>query len=163
MLKKISIVFVLIFMSCNLEAPVEFSEKALHENLESIEGVSSSFEEIIYTYKGKKILVDVWASWCRDCIEGIPKVKKIQKEFPEVVFLFLSVDEKVDSWKRAVKRYAISGEHYNMSKGMKNGDLVEFLDLSWIPRYLVLDEKGKISLFNAIDASDQKIKEAFNI
>ena len=50
-----------------------------------------------------------------------------------------------------------------MSKGMKNGDLVEFLDLSWIPRYLVLDEKGKISLFNAIDASDQKIKEAFNI
>jgi thiol-disulfide isomerase/thioredoxin len=150
-------------MSCNFEAPVEFSEKALHENLESIEGVSSSFEEIIYTYKGKKILVDVWASWCRDCIEGIPKVKKIQKEFPEVVFLFLSVDEKVDSWKRAVKRYAISGEHYNMSKGMKNGDLVEFLDLSWIPRYLVLDEKGKISLFNAIDASDQKIKEAFNI
>ena len=163
MLKKISIVFVLIFMSCNFEAPVEFSEKALHENLESIEGVSSSFEEIIYTYKGKKILVDVWASWCRDCIEGIPKVKKIQKEFPEVVFLFLSVDEKVDSWKRAVKRYAISGEHYNMSKGMKNGDLVEFLDLSWIPRYLVLYEKGKISLFNAIDASDQKIKEAFNI
>ena len=163
MLKKVSIVFVLIFMSCNLEAPVEFSEKALHENLESIEGVSSSFEEIINTYKGKKILVDVWASWCRDCLEGIPKVKKIQKEFPEVVFLFLSVDEKVDSWKRAVKRYAISGEHYNMSKGMKNGDLVEFLDLSWIPRYLVLDEKGKISLFNAIDASDQKIKEAFNI
>ena len=82
MLKKISIVFVLIFMSCNFEAPVEFSEKALHENLESIEGVSSSFEEIINTYKGKKILVDVWASWCRDCIEGIPKVKKIQKEFP---------------------------------------------------------------------------------
>ncbi|MDG2357531.1 MAG: TlpA disulfide reductase family protein [Polaribacter sp.] len=163
MLKKISIVFALIFMSCNLETPLEFSEKALHENLESIEGVSSSFEGIINKYKGKKILVDVWASWCRDCIEGIPKVKELQKEFPGVVYLFLSVDEKVDSWKRSVKHYDIIGEHYNMSKGMKNGDLVDFLDLSWIPRYLVLDEKGKISVFNAIDASDQKIKEALNI
>ena len=163
MLKKGSIVFALIFMSCNLETPLEFSEKALHENLESIEGVSSSFEGIINKYKGKKILVDVWASWCRDCIEGIPKVKKLQKEFPGVVYLFLSVDEKVDSWKRSVKHYDIIGEHYNMSKGMKNGDLVDFLDLSWIPRYLVLDEKGKISVFNAIDASDQKIKEALNI
>ena len=46
---------------------------------------------------------------------------------------------------------------------MKNGDLVTFLDLSWIPRYLVLNEKGEIILFNAIDASDKKIREALKL
>jgi len=80
-----------------------------------------------------------------------------------VVYLFLSVDEKVGSWKRGVQRHLLEGEHFNIPKGMKNGDLVTFLDLSWIPRYLVLNEKGEIILFNAIDASDKKIREALKL
>ena len=163
MFKKVSILVFLIFVGCQHEAPSTFSEIALNEKLYSLEDVSSSFQEVINNYRGKKVFIDVWASWCRDCIEGIPKVKELQKEFPEVIYLFLSVDENVGSWKRAVKRYLLEGEHYNIPKGMKNGDLVTFLDLSWIPRYLVLDEKGKIILFNTIDASDKKIKEALKL
>ena len=160
MFKKVSILVFLIFVACQYKVPSTFSEKALNEKLYSLGDVSSTFQEVIDNHRGKKVLIDVWASWCRDCIEGIPRVKELQKEFPEVVYLFLSVDEKVGSWKRGVKRYHLEGEHYNLPKGMKNGDLVSFLDLSWIPRYLVLDEKGQIILFNAIDASDKKIKEA---
>ena len=160
MFKKVSILVFLIFVACQYEVPSTFSEKALNEKLYSLGDVSSTFKEVIDNHRGKKVLIDVWASWCRDCIEGIPRVKELQKEFPEVVYLFLSVDEKVGSWKRGVKRYHLEGEHYNLPKGMKNGDLVSFLDLSWIPRYLALDEKGQIILFNAIDASDKKIKEA---
>ncbi len=163
MFKKISILVVLIFASCQFEVPSTFSEKAFNEKLYSVEHVSFTFQEVINNHSGKKVLIDVWASWCRDCIEGFPKVKALQKEFPEVVYLFLSVDEKVGSWKRGIQRYLLEGEHYNIPKGMNNGDLVSFLDLSWIPRYLVLDETGKIIVFNAIDASDKKIKEALKL
>ena len=88
MLKKVSIIVLLIFLSCQQEIPSNFSEKARKEIVYSLEDVSSTFQEVLNNYRGKKVLIDVWASWCRDCIEGIPKVKELQKEFPEVVYLF---------------------------------------------------------------------------
>ncbi|MEO9570781.1 MAG: TlpA disulfide reductase family protein [Polaribacter sp.] len=158
MFKKLSIVVLLLFfVSCNFEKPTEFSEKALNENVYNLNDVPSTFKEVLNQHKGKNILIDVWASWCRDCLKGLPKVKILQKEYPEVVFLFLSVDERVASWKRGVKKYNIKGEHYNLPKGMKKGDLVDFLNLSWIPRYIVVNESGNISLFKAINASDNAI------
>jgi len=158
MFKKVSILVLLsFFVSCSFETPTEFSEKALNEKLYNLKDIDSTLQEVLDQYKGKKVLIDVWASWCRDCVAGMPKVKELQKEFKEVVFLFLSVDERVDSWKRGVKRYKVKGEHYNLPKGMKNGDLVEFLNVSWIPRYIVVNEKGEITLFNATDALDKDI------
>ena len=161
MFKKIIVlVFVSFLTSCSLETPTEFTEKALQEKVYDLNGEVSTFKEVIDQHKGKKILIDVWASWCRDCLVGMPKVKELQKKFPEVVYLFLSVDEKKDSWKRGVKRYDVIGEHYNLPQGMKTGDLVDFLNLSWIPRYVVVDENSQITLFNEIDASDKDIIEA---
>ena len=158
MFKKVSIIVLLFFfVSCSFESPEEFSEKALSEKLYNLKDIPSTFQEVLNQHKGKKVLIDVWASWCRDCVAGVPKVKELQKKFKDVVFLFLSVDERVDSWKRGVKRYNIKGEHYYLPKGMKNGGLVEFLNVSWIPRYIVVDEKGEITLFKATDASDKDI------
>ncbi len=151
------LVLLFFFTSCSFEVPKEFSDKALNEKLYNLKDIDATLQEVLSQYKGKKVLIDVWASWCRDCIAGLPKVKEIQREFKEVVFLFLSVDERIDSWKRGVKRYNIKGEHYNLPKGMKKGDLVEFLNISWIPRYVVVNEKGEITLFKATDASDKDI------
>ena len=161
MFKKIIVlVYVSFLASCSLETPTEFSEKALLEKVYDLNDEVSTFKDVIDQYKGKKVLIDVWASWCRDCLVGMPKVKELQTAFPEVVYLFLSVDEKKSSWKRGVKRYDVIGEHYNLPQGMKKGDLVGFLNLSWIPRYVVVDENGKIILFNATDASDENIIKA---
>ncbi|MFK8061128.1 MAG: TlpA family protein disulfide reductase [Polaribacter sp.] len=161
MFKKVSFLILLLFISCNFETPKEFSNEALNEKLMDLNDVSITFKEIINKHKGEKILIDIWASWCRDCIEGFPKVKKLQKEFPEVAFLFLSVDKRINSWKRGIQRHKIQGEHYNLPKGMKDGDFVDFIGLGWIPRYMVIDEKGKIILFKATDASDKDIITAF--
>ena len=147
-------------MSCNLEKPTQFSEEA---NLEMLIGQDDSkitLREVIQQQKGKKILIDVWASWCADCIRGIPKVKKLQKEFPDVVFLFLSVDRSNPSWKRAIKKYNLVGEHYNLPKGMDDGNFVDYINLNWIPRYMVIDETGKIELFKATNAADKDIVKA---
>ena len=160
MFKKISILIVLVFMSCSFETPTTFTPEAFNEKVYSLDDSSSNFQEILNKHKGNKILIDFWASWCRDCIEGLPKVNKLQKEFPEVTFLFLSVDKRKGSWKRGVQRYQIKGEHYNLPKGMKDGALVDFISLGWIPRYMVIDETGKITLFKATDASDKEIKQA---
>lgn len=160
MIKKIILLFSLVLVSCNFETPTQFSEKALNNKLITTDNNSITLKEIINKHKGKKILIDVWASWCRDCLKGMPAVKNLQNEFPEVVFLFLSVDTKQSSWKYGIDKYKIVGEHYNLPKGMKEGELVDFLNLGWIPRYLVINENGEISLFKATSASDNDVYEA---
>ena len=160
MKKSILFLFIGFVFSCVSEKPKQFSKEVNLQMLIGLDNSKITLGEIIYNHKGKKILIDVWASWCKDCIIGFPKVKKIQKEFPDVVYLFLSADISNSSWKRAVKKYNLVGEHYNLPKGMNDGDFVDFINLGWIPRYMVIDEKGDITLFKATKASDKNIRKA---
>ena len=157
-IKGVFLFAILLFGSC--DTPTQFTEKAFNETLVSLDNSSTTLKEVIHQYKGKKVLIDIWASWCADCVKGLPKVKALQKEFPEVIFLFLSVDEKNESWKKGIERFQIIGQHYNLPKGMQDGDFVDFVDLNWIPRYMVIDETGFISLFKATKASDKNIEKA---
>ncbi|WP_299050322.1 TlpA disulfide reductase family protein [uncultured Polaribacter sp.] len=159
MVKKIAIVLFFIMTSCNFEKPTQFSTEALQDTLYDVSHKKYSFQQVLEQYKGKKIVIDVWASWCRDCVRGLPQLKELQRKFPEVTYLFLSVDTNVNSWKRGIQHYQIKGEHYNLPKGMKKGALVDFLNVSWIPRYVVIDENGKITLFKATKASDKNIEK----
>jgi thiol-disulfide isomerase/thioredoxin len=159
-MKKIILLLLITLISCNSNQPKEFSEKALQDMLIALDGSKITFREVLYHNKGKKILIDVWASWCKDCIVGLPVAKKLQKEFPDVAYVFLSVDFGKPSWKRFITKYNLVGQHYNLPKGMNTGDFVDFINLGWIPRYIVVDEKGGIQLFKATKASDKRIREA---
>ncbi|AUC85286.1 redoxin [Polaribacter sp. ALD11] len=162
-MKKIVLIFIIVCTSCNFEKPTEFSELALNESVYSLNGTQFSIKEVLNTHKGNKILIDVWASWCGDCIKGLASVRNLQKDYLDVVFLFLSVDKSKNAWKKGINRFQIEGEHYNLPKGMKDGDFVDFINLGWIPRYMVIDEQGKITLFKATSASDSSIEDALKV
>ena len=146
-------------ISCNIEVPTQFSEEALNDTFITIEGDVVTFQSILKEHQGKIILVDIWANWCRDCIVSMPKLKALQKENKDVVYLFLSLDRSIASWKKGISKYDVNGEHYFMQSG-KNGGFGTFLNLGWIPRYLVVDKLGNIKLFKAIKVEDKQIKEA---
>ena len=157
-MKKMNIILVLVlsFFGCNTETPTQFSQEALNDTFISLQGESIQFQDILNKHIGQTILIDVWASWCRDCVKGMPKVKEIQKENPDVVYLFLSLDKNINSWKKGLDKHQVKGEHYYMQSGWK-GPYGEFLDLDWIPRYLVVGKQGDIKLFKATKASDKNI------
>lgn len=159
-MKKIIIILtVLLFTSCSSsETPTVFSDTALNDTLISFEETPITFQNILNKYKGKKIVIDIWASWCGDCIRGLPKIETLQKENPEVVYLFLSLDKTVDAWKSGIDKYRIKGEHYFIKTGYK-GAFGSFIDIDWIPRYMVINEQGNIDLFKSINADDTKITE----
>jgi len=148
-----------VFLCTSCENPTEFSAPSLHETLLDLDNKEIVFQDIINQYRGEQILIDIWASWCKDCIVGLPNLKAFQQEHPDVKYLFLSLDKTTKTWKRGIERYQIKGDHYFMQEG-KKGSLGDFLNLWWIPRYVVVNEQGEIALFKATKITDKNIVEA---
>jgi thiol-disulfide isomerase/thioredoxin len=158
-MKYISIFVVFILFSCAQgQDLVVFPQEALEDVFLSLAGEENSFASILESHKGETIFIDVWAAWCRDCIEGMPKLKKMQATFPEATFLFLSLDRSVASWKKGIKKYTLEGSHHFISSGWK-GAFGKAIDLDWIPRYMIVDKTGAISLYRAIALDDYRINE----
>tara|TARA_B100000768_G_scaffold144679_1_gene137275 strand:- start:30 stop:518 length:489 start_codon:yes stop_codon:yes gene_type:complete len=148
--------FITTVLSCQNRNETQFSLEALNDKLINLQGHSESFKSILEKHKGSAVFVDVWASWCKDCLKGLPGVKKLQETHPEIDFVFLSLDKSQVAWKKGIDRLNISGEHYFMQSGWK-GALGTFLGLDWIPRYLIIDKDGGIKVFNAIETTDKEL------
>lgn len=156
-----TLIALLLFVGFAQAQQNSFSEAALNEKFLSENNVEISFSEILQQYKGKTVFIDIWASWCKDCIVGMPKVQKLREENPEVVFLFLSLDKEIESWKHGIEKYGVVGENYFIPAGWK-GDFCSSIDLDWIPRYMVVNAEGEISLYKAIETNDENLLKELN-
>lgn len=159
MRKSVLYILLLSVFLVSCSKPTEFTEEAKKEKVVDYEENEVAFEKILEKHQGKKMLINVWASWCKDCVVALPKVKQFQKENPEIDYVFLSLDKSIGSWKKGVSRFQTQGDHYFLKEG-KKGNLGKFLKISWIPRYIVVDETGNITLFKAIEITNKNIKEA---
>jgi thiol-disulfide isomerase/thioredoxin len=154
---KYILIFSFSFLGCNAqEKPTQFSEAALNDTFITLDGATTTFKAVLGTNKSKTTIVDIWASWCSDCIKGMPKVKALQQQFPNVNYVFLSLDKTQEAWKKGIEKYDVNGEHYFMQSGWK-GPFGEFVQLDWIPRYMVIDPNGNIKLYKAIEADDEQL------
>tara|TARA_B110000037_G_scaffold217983_1_gene280117 strand:+ start:115 stop:603 length:489 start_codon:yes stop_codon:yes gene_type:complete len=157
-MKKLLLVafFISTILSCQTRVETQFSEDALNDQLVSLNGDSILFKTILENHKGKTIFIDIWASWCKDCLKGLPSVKALQAEYTAIDFVYLSLDKSQDAWKKGINRLQIKGDHYFMQSGWK-GAMGTFLDLDWIPRYMIIDKQGQIKVFKAIKTSDKTL------
>lgn len=151
----------LFLVSCEAQPKKDFAKEALENIMTSKDNQSITFQEIINQYKGKTVFIDVWASWCPDCVGGMPKVKALQEKHPELVYLFISMDKNYDAWIKGIEKYKVVGEHYLTSDGMK-GVFGKSINLDWIPRYMIVDKDGNIALYKVIEADDAKIEETLS-
>ncbi|MBT4679319.1 MAG: TlpA family protein disulfide reductase, partial [Flavobacterium sp.] len=62
--------------------PTQFSNEALQEIFLGFNQQELTFKTILSKHKGNKMLIDVWASWCNDCIVTLSDLKKLQEENP---------------------------------------------------------------------------------
>ena len=159
-MKKLLLValFITTVLSCQNRVETQFSEAALNDQFVALSGESVEFKTILENHKGKTLFIDVWASWCKDCLEGLPSVKVLQEKYPEVDFVFLSLDKSQNAWKKGIDRLQIKGDHYFMQSGWK-GAMGTFLDLDWIPRYLIVNLEGKIVVYKAIKTKDKNLRK----
>jgi thiol-disulfide isomerase/thioredoxin len=143
-------------LGCAQKEETTFKKEGLDNVMVTTANQPLAFSEIVKKYQGKIIVIDVWASWCPDCIKGMAKVKTLQEKYPDAVYLFISMDKTYDAWIKGIEKYDVKGEHYLTADGMK-GVFGKSINLDWIPRYMVVDRKGKIALYKVIEADDEKL------
>lgn len=124
----------------------------------SDDGSQVAFQNILKKHKGKTLLIEVWASWCGDCVKAMPKIKEVQANNPEVSYVFISMDKTADKWKLGIEKHEIKGDHFMANDQMK-GIFAKAIDLDWIPRYIVVDKTGTIVLYRAIETDFDLINE----
>ncbi|MBK0368833.1 TlpA family protein disulfide reductase [Flavobacterium agrisoli] len=150
-----------ITFSCSNAQKNNFSTEALSEKLLTLDDGQMSFQDILKKHKGKTIVIEVWASWCGDCIKAMPKFKELQANHPEVDYVFISMDKTADKWKIGIDKHQLKGDHFMANDGMK-GNFGKAIDLDWIPRYIIVDKKGAILTYRAIETDFDQINQTLN-
>lgn len=118
-------------------------------------------QNIINKHKGKLVLVDFWASWCMPCREEFPSEKKLMEKYPNVAFVFLSIDKSKVAWQKAMTQYQdiLTKENsYLLIKSDKDA-LLKKINLSTIPRFVLFDKDGKIINLDAPRPSSTTIEK----
>ena len=136
------------------------------ENYVDIKGGKKSLSD----YKGKYVYIDVWATWCGPCIQQIPFLKSLEKEYENknIVFMSISTDESNrngGSWEAAEKKWRDFVKKKNMS-GVQlwSGQDFSFqqaYQITGIPRFILIDPQGNIVDANAPRPSEPRLKSLF--
>lgn len=108
--------------------------------------------------RGKYVYIDVWAMWCGPCCMEIPHLKELELKMrgKKIVFVSMSVDESRKAWLKFVKEKKMGGIQLNV-EGKE--DFMRAYHIDGIPRFILLDKKGKIVDANMTRPSDPKTLE----
>lgn len=148
-----------ILTSCTAQN-TELPKESLSKKLTTKENTEIKFKKVLKEHLGRVTVIEVWASWCSDCVKAMPKVKELQANNPDVDYVFISLDKTFDKWQAAIEKHELKGEHYwvNDPKLMK-GAFGKSINLDWVPRYIVINKKGEVEIYRAIETDFEKINE----
>jgi thiol-disulfide isomerase/thioredoxin len=110
----------------------------------------------LQSLKGKKVFVNLWASWCPPCRREMPSIEKLSKavDKDKVAFVMLSLDDNFDKAKAFVKRQQLSLPIYYPAE-----NLPAMFNVQGIPTTFIFDEGG--NLLQRTDGGDDYNTEPY--
>lgn len=97
-------------------------------------------------FKGKYVVIDLWATWCGPCRQTSPVFEyqaNRYKYYNDIVFLSASVDEDKSKWKLHIKNKKSSAVQW----WIEDQRALAGLGVNGIPRFMMIDPEGK--MYNA--------------
>lgn len=112
-------------------------------------------------YKGKVVLVDVWATWCTPCKAQIPHLEKLMAQYEhnaQMVFMSVSIDKDRARWENYIKEHHMKGILLCADKAFKSQIILDY-EISGVPRFMLFDQEGKIVSVNTVRPSNPQLKQ----
>ncbi len=136
----------------NTEASNNLKEKLKNEiinkpapqfTLNDIDGKTVNLSD----YKGKTVIVDFWATWCRPCRQSFPIMKKAIEKFSKqnnVKFLFVNTWERVDDKTKNAADFIAKNKYPFHVLIDENNEVVDKYGVEGIPTKFIIDKNGNI-------------------
>ncbi|MCA6079137.1 peroxiredoxin family protein [Fulvivirga sedimenti] len=114
--------------------------------------------------RGKYVLVDFWAQWCRPCRMENPNVVAVYQQYNDLGFEVygVSLDRTREKWLQAIEE---DGLHWTQVSDLKfwNSEAARTYGITAIPFSILLDPEGRIIGKNLRGAAlRQKLAEIFD-
>ncbi|MCV9386327.1 peroxiredoxin family protein [Reichenbachiella ulvae] len=95
--------------------------------------------------RGKYVLIDFWAAWCRPCRMENPNVVKMYEKYHDKGFdiLGVSLDRKKESWVQAIQQDGLNWNHVSDLQYF-NSEAAQLYQINSIPATYLIDPEGKI-------------------
>jgi len=139
---------------------IKIGKAAPEIKLKNLKGETESLSSL----KGKYVLIDFWASWCKPCREENPNVKKLYDRYKEKGFeiFAVSLDRNKVAWESAVEADNLTWKHVSDLQFWNSAAAKEY-GINAIPFTVLLDPDGIIIGVNLRGKQlENKLNELFN-
>jgi thiol-disulfide isomerase/thioredoxin/sugar lactone lactonase YvrE len=106
-------------------------------SFETFAGKTAAFAD----YRGKALLVNVWASWCGPCREELPRLKKYYETLDRERVEFLALSDDVDE---AAARGFADPMELPFPLFLGHGEIQGHLNYIGLPYTLIVDYRGRV-------------------
>lgn len=115
------------------------------EALDFVQNDTSGAPVALSSFRGKYVLIDFWASWCRPCRIENPTVVKAYNQYKSKNFTVLgvSLDRAKDAWVKAIADDNLTWTHVSDLKFWAN-EVAQKYKVEAIPQNFLIDPNGKI-------------------
>lgn len=131
---------------------IEATQKAQEgKRAMSFEGVTHTGKKIkLEDFRGKYVLLDFWAGWCKPCKALHPDLKEIYETYhPKgLEIIGVSFDKDEQTWKTSIEQENLDQwlHLYDGYKNIgKNNSISQKFNVTPIPAYILIDDRGIIS------------------